>query len=189
MGVVKYFTTSIGFSLFVLIIAVNTFIIRKQFYTPEGKTVLKGFKWVVIFAIFYLFLLPLGGYRPYRPYSIRHDTFIPVMIALLFLYGISTYFLLNNLRLGFRKGYLAGLVLVFAFYTIADHIKNDDFIKERAGLELISKTEGQIIQLPHDYKVMSWLPFSDPLQSEFNSELLKFWRITSEKKLYFNTEQ
>lgn len=42
------------------------------------------FKWIGVFSLFYILLLPLGGYRDYRPNVLRHDTILPITLSLIF---------------------------------------------------------------------------------------------------------
>jgi hypothetical protein len=111
-----------GLSLPLLLSAIflNGIIIRKWFNSGNGKRILQLYKWVGIFAVLYILLLPFGGYRIYRPYIIRYDTVIPVTIALLFIYGLSTLFLMKSLASKTRYVYISGVIVFLLIFKIAD---------------------------------------------------------------------
>lgn len=113
LGIYYQISQSLGVPLLLIIIGVNVYLIKKHFLSPEGQKIIRTLKWIGIFTVVYLLLLPLGGYRPYRPNILRYDTLIPITIALLYFYGMSTSFLLRNLKLRIRNIYLIEL---FAFF-------------------------------------------------------------------------
>jgi hypothetical protein len=171
--------------LLLILIGVNVVLIKKQLHTPEGQKIVCSLKWIGVFAAVYLLLLPMGGYRPYRPNILRYDTFMPITIALLYFYGISSFFLLRNLKLRLRNIYMTGLLAFFAIYLNSDRIETKKYRCERQSLEFLATSSDDITLLPNDCIVMSWDYFPDPQRSEFNAEMLKFWGITKEKKLYY----
>ena len=77
-------------------------------------------KWMLIFAAIYIVLLPLGGYREYRPNIVRRDTLMPVILCLIFFYGRSSFYLLNHLVPKYKRKYLILIVIFSLVFTIAD---------------------------------------------------------------------
>jgi len=173
--------------LLLLIIAVNVFLIRRFTHTNNGKKIVGTLQWIGLFALIYLFLLPLGGYRPYRPNILRYDTFIPITIALIYFYGNSTYLLINNLQGRSLKYYGIFLFALFAVYMNSDRIETEKYRFERQCIENLAKSPSEVTKLPATFNVMSWYPLTDPKQSESNATMLKFWNITKEKKLYYQS--
>ena len=187
LGIYYQISQSLGVPLLLIIIGTNAYLINKKFAFPEGKIINNTLKWIGIFTGVYLLLLPLGGYRPYRPNILRYDTFMPITIALLYFYGHSTYFLLKNMELQSRKIYLIGLFAIFAIYMNADRLKTKEYQCEREAIEYLANSPDKVILLPTPCNVMSWQLFSDPMESEYNAILLKQWNITKEKKLYYHS--
>jgi hypothetical protein len=187
IGIYYQITQSLGVPLLLLIIAVNTFMIKRFTDSIYGRKIVGTLQWVGLFALIYLLLLPLGGYRPYRPNILRYDTFIPITIGLIYFYGNSTYFLFSNLRGQRLNYYRAFLFTIFAIYMNSDRIDVVKYRFERQCIETLAKSPSEVTKLPATDNVMSWYPVDDPKQSERNAEMLKFWKITKERKLYYQS--
>ena len=185
LGIYYQISQSLGVPLLLIIIGVNIFLIKKRFDNNEGQKIVRSLKWIGIFTAVYLLLLPLGGYRPYRPNILRYDTFMPITFALLYIYGISSFFLLQKLNLKSRKIYLVGLLLMFVIYMNSDRLKTKEYYCERNSIEFLANSLDTITLLPFGCNVMSWENFTDPQRSVLNAELLQIWGITKGKKLYY----
>jgi hypothetical protein len=186
LGIYYQVSQSLGVPLLLIIVGVNYYLIKKYYNNAEGQKIIRSLKWIGIFSVSYLLLLPLGGYRPYRPNILRYDTFIPITIALLYFYGKSSFFLLQNLKLRFHTNYLIGLFVLFAIFMNSDHLETGKYYNERKALDFLIKSPDKVTILPADCKIMSWADaFTDSSCSELNAEILQFWRITKEKKLYY----
>lgn len=189
LGIYYQITQSLGVPLLLLIIAVNVFLIKRFTHTNDGVKIVGTLRWIGLFALIYLLLLPLGGYRPYRPNILRYDTFIPITITLIYFYGSSTYFLINNLPGRSLKYYGVFLFALFAIYMNSDRIETEKYRFERQCIESLVKSPNEVTKLPATFNVMSWYPLTDPKQSESNAKMLKFWNITKEKKLYYQSNE
>jgi len=185
IGLIKMLTLKLGIPLLILTIVLNHIFIKRLFQT-NGKKYLSLSKWMLLFILTYIALLPLGGYRFYRPSIVRYDTLLPVLVVLFFMYGKSTLFLLNHLdgkRKFFYLGYVIMLMLVF---TNADKPEFDKNACERASLEKISSSDAKIIELETACTVLSWGKMTKPTYSEANGQLLKRWNIIKEEKRYYS---
>lgn len=189
LGIYYQITQSLGVPLLLIIIGINTYLIKKQVCSPEGQKLIVSLKWIGLFSAVYLLLLPFGGYRPYRPNILRYDTFIPITIALLYYYGKSTFFILENLKLPKRTIYLGGLVIFFAIYINSDQLETKEYRCEKACLEVLANTNDEVTIFPDSCNVMSWEPITDSKLSETNALLFKFWGITQEERLYYQTSE
>ena len=189
LGIYYQITQSLGVPLLLIVIAVNVYLIKKFTSTNDGRQIVGTLRWIGLFSLIYLFLLPLGGYRPYRPNILRYDTFIPITIALIYFYGSSTYFLVKNLQTKSLKRYLVFLFVLFAIYMNSDRIETKKYRFERQCIENLVKSPSEITKLPATFNVMSWYPIIDSNQSESNAIMLKFWNITKEKKLYYQSNE
>ncbi len=186
MGLFNILTRKAGFILLILSITINFYLIRKWKLNGETEKLRKLTFWILAFIILYTLLLPFGGYRSYRPNIIRRDTYLPVILSLFFLYGYSTLFLLRY-AIENRKKIYVGFIILFTFIFFASDLEiREHNACERKALEEIAASELDTVKLSVECKVLSWGPIYNPILSETNAELLKMWRITKRKKLYFS---
>lgn len=189
LGIYYQITQSLGVPLLLLMIIANVILIRKYLKTAQGIKITNSLKWIGLFALIYLLLLPLGGYRPYRPNILRYDTFIPITIALLYFYGKSTLFIVNNLGHKRRNYYGLFLLVIFGIYMNADRMETEEYQSERQCLEILAKSPNDITKLPATFNVMSWEPLPTPERTEGNAIMLMRWNITDRKKLYYQSNE
>lgn len=185
VGIYSQITHSLGFPLMLAIIGINLFIIRKKFKTKEAEKIIRTVKWIGLFSVIYILLLPLGGYRPYRPNIIRYDTIMPVTICLFFVLGATTYFLYGKMK---SKKYWTFIIVSMLVYTFSDISELDKNKCEIQALNDIANSPDKIVELSNDCNIMSWDRITDYKDSELKSELLLFWNITDEKKLFYQKD-
>lgn len=185
VGIYSQITHSFGFPFMLTIIGINLFIIQKKFKTNEAEKIIRIIKWIGLFSAIYLLLLPLGGYRPYRPNIIRYDTFMPVNICLFFVLGATTYYLYGKMK---SKKYWGFIIISMLVYTFSDISNLDENKCEIQALKEISNSPDKVVELSSDCKIMSWSKMTDYKDSELKSELLLFWNITNEKKLFYQKD-
>lgn len=185
-GIYYQFTQKPGFPVLFSIITLNAFIIWKYFKDDEGKMIISLYKWIGYFSFLYILLLPLGGYREYRPNVLRFDTIMPVTLALIFIFGITTLFLIRNLPVKYKFWYFPVITAVLFVFTFADEPKFDKNQCERSALNEIALSQVDVIQVEHDCCVATWNKIDNPELSELNAQLFTLWRITNENKYYYN---
>jgi len=185
-GIYLLVIKKLGFPLIFIMITVNLIIIRKNYRSEEGDKLFTFIKWIGLFAIIYILLLPLGGYRGYRPFTLRYDTIIPITLALIFVFGSTTFYLIKNISKKYKTVYLTGVITLLLFFTINDNLDLEDNQCERESLEKIARSTEDIVALDCDWPVMEWITISDYRHSKRNAELFKYWNITKEKKLYYH---
>ncbi len=186
-GIFSQIFHSLGFPLMLFVIGGNAYLINKS-NSPEGKKLIKILLWIGIFALLYILLLPFGGYRPYRPGIIRYDTFMPVTIALIYFFAASAYFLVHYLKGSRKKRYIAGIVLILLVYTFSDTDGIGENTCERNAFEKMAIANDSVVAIPKDCYIMSWENTFDYKLSESRAELIHFWGITKEKKLFYNKQ-
>jgi len=184
-GFAKLFSFSYLLIPVIAVIVINAFIIFKYFRNEVGKKILCFIKWTVICSVIYVLLLPLGGFRSYRPYIIRYDTLMPVTLALITIFGITTYYLVFNLTGKFRLIFSAGIIMFLLFFCYTDKSTKGINKCQREALLNLSQTRDSIVLIGSNCNIMSWDKILDYRDSEFNAELLKYWGVTKEKKLYY----
>jgi hypothetical protein len=95
MGVFKQLMGKLGVPLLLLACLGNAYLVRRwvapTLENQRIRAVLRGVGW---FALVYVLLLPLGGYRPYL---LRFDSISPIMLGLCFFYVLSASYLLRAL--------------------------------------------------------------------------------------------
>lgn len=184
-GIYNLFASKLGMPLLVIAVIANYYIIKKLFRDDLSKKILMLYRYIIAFTIIYIVLLPLGGFRTYRPYIIRFDTIAPVTIALICVFCITALFLINNLKGGFKKYYIGFIIIFSIIYTIADEPHFDENTCEKRALFTIANSNDSIVKLSTACTVMSWGIINDYKVNELNSELLKYWNVTKDKKLFY----
>ena len=184
-GIYYLVTQKLGFPILFLILTINTFIIRYKFRMSEGKKLLNIFKWIGFFALIYILLLPLGGYRSYRSYILRYDTIIPITLSLLFVFAKTTIFILNNTSLKQKYCYIPLIILVLFAFTNSDEPNFDKNGCERNAISQIANSKEPIVEIDDNCTVLSWTIIENPQESELKIKLLKIWKIIDDDKLYY----
>jgi len=184
-GIYYTFMQKLGFPVLFIILIINTLIIHYKFNTPEGKIILKTFKWIGLFTLIYIALLPLGGYRDYRPYILRYDTIIPITLSLMYIFGKTTLYILNNFSKRQRYWYLPLVILVIFVFTNSDKPGFDENSCERNAISQIAGSTEPLVKIDDSCTVLSWTIIENPQESELKTKLLKRWRIIDSDKLYY----
>ncbi len=184
-GLFLLLTQKIGYLVLLLMIGINAFLINKNYKTQKGIKILRLLKWIGIFSFLYILLLPLGGYRSYRPNIIRYDSVMPITLALILFYGLSSYYLLNSFKNIQKKIYLFAIILISFIFTFADKPEWGKNECEKRAFEQLSKSTENIVLVKNDCSVMAWEKIKDKNASTLNGELLQYWGITEDKKLYY----
>jgi hypothetical protein len=185
-GIADQLSFRAGFPFLLIIIIFNGLLIFFNRKNEEGKRILHLFTWTGIFILAYILLLPLGGYRNYRPGILRFDTILPVTLALFFIYGISTLFLLKNLSKKQSYWYIPLILIFLIKFTIEDRPRFTKNKCEKSALEEMSASRDAVYKIPGNCNVLSWQKITRPQDSELNAEFLFRMNVTREKKLYCN---
>jgi hypothetical protein len=186
-GLFLQLTSKPGYLLLFGLIALNVFIIFKQKHSAERNKVLQVLKWILMLSTVYLLLLPLGGYKHYRPYIIRRDTFGPVTLALIYYYALSSYFIIKQVQSRYKLAWYAILILFILIFTRADITPLDRNDCERDALMTLSESNEDVTVLKDDCTVMSWEPVFDFGSSGLNASMLQYWGVTEGRKLYYQS--
>lgn len=185
-GLYSQLTVKVGIPLLLVLVGINTVLLRRQPSSPATVRLLRIVRALGLFAVVYLLLLPLGGYRPYRPHIIRRDTFLPVLLGLVYVYGLTTYYLLGTLRGKPWQRFAFGLAAFLLYMTLADKPIRGENACEKAALQQLANSWEKTVRLEGtDCTVMGWNKITNPTDSEQNAELIHYWGITHEKRLYY----
>jgi hypothetical protein len=184
-GLLKMITQKLGFPVIILFTIVNILLIKRKHSQSDFllvRNLLIGFG---LFTLAYLILLPLGGYREYRPNIIRRDTIMPVVLALFFLFSWTSDMVLKLTIMKRRRLYILLIAAILVFFTIND---NPDFSQddcERAALVQLQQSPEKITRLDNSCTVMSWHIMTDYHESEVRGQILKYWGVLEEEKYYY----
>lgn len=178
-----FLTQKLGLPILILIIITNTTLLNRQKESGKVRRITRQLKWILAFTIIYLLLLPFGGFRSYRAGIIRHDTFIPIAITLIYYFGLSSSYLWTNFKN--KIGYRLLIVTVLLIYSFADKPGFDKNYCEKAALQQLANTDKGPVLLPNNCTIMSWQNISDPTYSKVNAQLLKRWQVTRDTLLYY----
>jgi len=184
-GLYFLITTKIGFPILFGIIALNCIVLKKYFHNSQVKKMFHLFKWIGVFSILYILLLPLGGFRSYRANIIRYDTFLPITFALFFMFAATSVYLLNQ-KFRNRIGYVFLLGLILSIFSLSDREPLIGNKCEYAMLSAMSKSKEDVFKIESACKVMCWEPYKVPSESLQNATLLHYWGITDKIRYYYN---
>lgn len=186
IGIFKTLTGRPGYLLIFGMWLINYAVLRKRAPSPQVQRSLTIAKWLLAFALLYLLLLPLGGYRPARPYLLRYDTMIPVTLGLMFLLAHTSLLVLRFAETRQLRWYVPVLLAVGLAFTNADRLDADQNAGQRALIaELQAAEPGDTLRLSDAATLLSWEPVRSPEASVAIVELLQRWGILSHEVLYY----
>lgn len=184
-GLFYQFTNRPALPILLIFMIGNLWWIRRKEQTPTTSQILNLYKWMFFFSMIYILILPLGGYREYRPYILRMDTLMPINFGLFILYGIGTLFLLEKIKGKEKKIYVGALCIFSLIFLNANRSNFNKNICERRALEKIATAKEKIIPIENNCKILSWDVIVDPEKSRSNAQLLKRWNVTDSIRLYY----
>lgn len=153
---------------------------RKQVVAADWRF-LSGL-WLVL--LIYLLLLPLGGFRDYRPNILRYDTFMPITLGLLFTLGWSSRLVFRTIEKAKRWRYGSILAIIALIFTAADFYGMNMNQCEREALEQLSRAESSPQTLVADCPILNWGRVNKPEESELVSIQLYRWNVTRDTVLF-----
>lgn len=180
LGFYHLFIQNTGFQLLFFILLINAILIYKYYPSEKGLKILRLYKWIGVFSVFYILLLPIGGYRTWRPEVLRYDTIIPITICLIFAFGYSTLLLIQNSSRSLLLKYvplLTGVLLIFTLFDKPNFEQNDC---ERNVLTKIYESNQTYSNIDCGCKVMSWSVRKTKIGVDINTKALKKWRVIEE---------
>jgi hypothetical protein len=185
-GIYHLFADSIAYFIISIYLIFNAIMLRKYCSAVWHQSIRYIYVLCILFISIYTLLLPLGGYRSYRPYIIRHDTLLPISLVVLFLIIYSFIANIQKSNAVYIKKICFACCIVFvSVFTISDRnlvIKSsDNQIKVFKSMLVCNDT---IFKMPHDANVGTWSPeefddvnFCNLLASQFQIwGLLKPWQ-------------
>ena len=186
VGIFKTLTGRPGFLLIFATLLVNYAVLRRRAPTPSVRRSLATAKWLLAFAVLYLLLLPLGGYRPARPYILRYDTMIPITLGLMFALAYTSVLVLRFADTRQLRWYAPVLLAIGIAFTNADRLDADQNAGQRALLaELRAAGAGDTLALSDEATLLSWAPVRSAEESAAVVALLRRWGILGREVRYY----
>jgi len=184
-GFVYQYTFKIAQPVLIGMVVVNSILIYFLKPDEEASKMMKMLRWFAVLSVIYILLLPLGGYRIYRSNILRRDTIVPITLGLMIFYTYTTVYILKNTAK--YKLLLCSLLFlgVSIFYINRDWGLFRFNTCERRGLNIIAESDERIVQVDLDCSILSWEKIKTPAESKMNSEMLLYWNIIKEPKLYW----
>ncbi|RIY08262.1 hypothetical protein D0T11_14560 [Hymenobacter rubripertinctus] len=159
---------------------------RSRPATAQDRWLRKAALGLGIFALAYVLLLPLGGYRHYRPLIVRHDSIMPVLLGLMTLYAATTYQLAGRLPGRSRRWYLGWTGALALFYTLSDNAWTyADNSCQRQAIETLARATAPIVRLEETCPVLAWNALTDYHETYAQAAMLQYWGITKGFHLYY----
>ncbi|MHA3788371.1 hypothetical protein ACX0HA_09200 [Flavobacterium hauense] len=172
---------------YILLAAITCITIVYFAYRKEYPKYFNLLVFLCVFSILYILLLPMGGYRFYRPLIIRRDTLTPVICIILFCWASSSLILLTRLPKQ-KKALPIALALVFTvFYTKKDTslYENPNVACEKEAMKTIAASKEDCILLERNCALARWSFNTTCEESENPAALLEYYNITP-RKIYFH---
>lgn len=188
-GLFNLVTRKLGLPILLIFVGINYLLLNKSSQSLIKYRLIQFYKWIFLFSIIYLILLPFGGYRIYRPNIIRYDTFIPITLSLIFLFASTTYYLIRHSSKNFQRIYIPLVLFTLLIYINADRLKSQHFYCERDALKELSQATEEPYLLKNNCTVMEWQILDKPEKSKLNAGLFNYWNITKKKRLYFQSKE
>jgi len=185
-GLFNLITTKLGYPVILMTLVLNMILVRKSNDQDHGRKILQLYKWFGLFALIYILLLPMGGYRENRPNVIRYDTMMPVLAGIVFLVGLSSMFLFKTLSPNRLRWYVPIIAGVLVLFTVNDQPASRKADSQKAALRQIAESPSDTIGLDPDCNLIYWGKLSKPGDSKLVSRMLTKWRITGHDKLFYN---
>jgi len=184
-----FFNINTGLLFVLIALTVNMFLVER-FLKIQSKLFFKIAFFMAIFSIIYMLLLPMGGYRTYRPLIIRRDTIMPVLILIYFCWGVSSIMLLNYFK-GKKQILFATYLCLFSFfYFYSDKIPEPNATNwnEKQAFKKIAASHESCVALERNCSIMGWSYTDSCSYTSDRAEMLQYWNITSKKTQFYQPE-
>jgi hypothetical protein len=176
-GIIFFLTHQPALPLMILLLLINILFSK---FRPGIKAIYskKIFLLFILFALAYIILLPLGGYRPYRPLMLRYDTFLPLAILLIFSAGYTTVSLLLQLTGNQFKLHASIVSIILSIFMIADkpHFYDNDC--QMNSLYQIKNSTEPVAYVGNHCTELTWSAGYDTAGTRNISQMLYEWKIT-----------
>jgi hypothetical protein len=173
-GIPKFFQSTPAYKYIGILLAINFILLRKAPKVTREKKIIRIFPIGILICAIYVLLLPLGGYRTYRPDIIRYDTFMPVTLFIIF-YVVFTMSILIVHR---KKWYIPLAAVTWLLFMWNDKPQFHLNQCEKHTLRMLAATNADTLILNKDCTILEWSNAETFEKSKNASRLLYEWGIT-----------
>lgn len=103
------------------------------------------------FMVIWVLLLPMGGYRSYRPHIVRGDTLLPVNLVLIWMFAHTSVLLARR-----RVSLVLPALLCTGYFLSMDWETKVSNVAERAQFTRLAHADEACVALPRDGTLMHW---------------------------------
>jgi len=171
-GIFYLFSKHVGLGILLSIICFNIYWLSIK----NHKLLRQSILFILTFTLGYLFLLPLGGFREYRPFIIRYDNFIPISLLIFIVLLATSAKVYKSLPMASLYKRTGVLVVALIFF-----LNNFQFSEDRKHTELelkkIQKSSVFSVKINNNVKILNWKNTDSPEESYYASLLLRRWKV------------
>ncbi len=182
-GVIYHLTNKLAYPILIFGIILNLYVIKKNKINLYFEKYYSFILFLLLFSLFYILLLPFGGYRDYRPFVLRYDTLIPVSLSFFYIFGTTTYCILKKMEKS--KMYILFLISFFIFYAVADPLKGESKKCQVKTFYKIRESKEKIVEVEYHCDILSWVKIEHPLNSKDIIKMLQKWNIVEDEEKTF----
>jgi hypothetical protein len=176
-GLLKYFFQSEFFYLGSSILLLLWFFLKQD----EDRSIRNWRKliiWGALMILLYLILVPMGGYRSYRPLIYRNDLLIPFTLFVYFMVVKGIQLALQQMNTSHRRlGTVIAVGLGVVLFTVDLRVRRDGHACERRQLISLQQSSAPKVILSSDCPVMGWEMDQSTYYSDFKVDLLQHWGV------------
>lgn len=181
VGIWKILTNKPGLTILLLGILLQVGLLRRIDKAALQKWMGNTVRYLLLFALLYILLIPLGGYRDYRPDIIRRDTLQPVLLVLFYLWGRASLLVIQ--AAGRRLWCVLPMVAILVLFTVADITDVQQTPCQEEVLRSMARSSKDTIQVSPDCRVLTWAENPDQA-TRLSSELLVLWGVLEEGQYF-----
>jgi hypothetical protein len=177
-----FFNKEHGVAYLFLATVINLLLLA-YLYGKEHKDFLYLVAGLAVFSLLYILLLPLGGYRLYRPLILRRDTTLPVLFILFYVFTTSGLLLLRRCPGKFKAYPFVFITVVVLHFGITDISMPGYYNRkeQKPLMEEVAASKEDCVLLNHTTPIASWNFNAKCEESENVANFLLFYRVTPRK--------
>ncbi|WP_306642507.1 hypothetical protein [Sanyastnella coralliicola] len=138
-----------------------------------------------LFSILYIVLLPLGGFRVWRPEILRNDVLSPVTIALIICLARGCWLILTEVKAIRVRTISTALIFPAILYLgFNDKLVTTFYDCQQEALQQIANSKGQTVIISGDCTLAHWWLVKDPEESRNAMQMLELWEIAGEAEVF-----
>ncbi len=188
IGLWGLLTKKLGVSLLIVLLLLVSQWVNHLPASQDRYRFKQALRWGLGFTLFYILLIPFGGYREYRPNILRYDLLLPITTFLLLLYGWAVLLLTRYLPKPRHWVLCVLLGSVALIYTSADGFDAREKNCEYEALELIATSEEAEVVLEQECRVLSWTRIREPEGSRDQAAFLQLMGVTPQAVRYYQPD-